>query len=720
MGRLEFSFEVACLAAFAAIAGQGGELRWEPLREPGCGGAIVSVAVSPHNPRHIVSGGDMLGTAVSFDGGESWTPGMGLPSYEMATPTFHPTRKDELWIGSCMGPFLSRDGGRTWQGRRKGMPAPCPWKYTAMIEKVLVSPKRPSRLLAFGGTSRRWGTCGTMGAVWLSDNDGDEWKRVGTITEKGFTTNEVKGANIVKAWWSPGRNPRVHIFADGVGWFSSPDGTRDWRRHKVVGLPGTLADITMHPKDPKIVWAVVASGEPGADGKRTPGAIWRSVDGGRTFRPSDNGIEKIADAHPRIVTNFGEIEVSPVSPHRLYVSDYGWRASSVWVSDDGGASWRRGCARWTLKTACYAGPACRIAASASEPDVAYAYNSEYVIKTTDGGKTWTDMTSYNPDPEKKDHWRGRGWNGWCSRNVVFNPYRKGQSIVQAMDAARAWVSDDGLRSWHYAHGGMAPWCGGDGAAFSRDGTIYVTSGQRGGNCGILVSRDGGSTWRARHGADCGLPELSAGSYGGVWVDPDDGKRAFVVFGDALYRTEDGGETWRLDPVLGMAGEFTVDPTRPDRFYVKNGKGMFETKDWRTFRSLGFDSLSEGGISCDARGRVLACRGRTGDRKLRGLWRYDNATGAWSRLIDEPLACAVATDPSDPTRIILTTSDNPYHDFAGGHGVWISSDDGRTWKEANDGLHIRRLTCVAFDPFDPELVVAGTSGGGFVKARWSKK
>ena len=104
------------------------------------------------------------------------------------------------------------------------------------------------------------------------------------------------------------------------------------------------------------------------------------------------------------------------------------------MSDDGGAFWRRGCARWTLKTACYAGPACRIVASTSEPDVAYAYNSEYVIKTTDGGKTWTDMTSYNPDPEKKDHWRGRGWNGWCSRNVVFNPYRKGQSTVQAMDA----------------------------------------------------------------------------------------------------------------------------------------------------------------------------------------------------------------------------------------------------------------------------------------------
>ena len=705
---------VVCLSASAA-------LRWEPLYEPGCGGAIVSVAVSPHNPQHVVSGGDMLGTAASFDGGESWRPGMGLPSYEMATPTFHPTRADELWIGSCMGPFVSRDGGLTWQGRRNGLPAPCPWKYTAMVEKVLVDPARPARLLAFGGSSRRWGTCATMGAVWLSENGGDAWRRLGTITADGFTTNDVKGANLVKAWWGAEKTPWAHVFAAGVGWFSSVDGGLTWRRRKVAGLPGALAGVTTHPTDPNVVWGVVAPGEPGADGKRTPGAIWRSDDRGRTFRPSDAGIDKIADAHPRIVTNFGEIEVSQSNPNRLYVSDLGWRAASIWVSDDGGASWRRGCARWTLETACYAGPSCRIAASPTEPDVAYAYNSEYVLKTTDGGRTWADMTAVRPDPAKPDHWRGRGWNGWCSQRITFNPYRKGQSVVQAMDAARGWISDDGLKSWHYAHGGVAPWCGGVGAAFAKDGTIYLTSGQRGANCGVLVSRDGGATWRAWHGAACGLPAFGDGAYGDVWVDPDDGTRAFVVFGDALYRTADGGETWARDATVAQAGAFVVDPTKPTRFYVRNRQGVFVTEDdWKTFRPLDFDGESEGRIFCDARGRLLACRGRVGDPARRGLWRHDPATGGWTRLHDDALACAVAADPTDPTRLVLTTMDNPYHDFAGGHGVWVSADDGRTWTAANDGLYVRRLTCVAFDPFDPERLVAGTSGGGFVTTRWPKR
>ena len=155
-------------AACFFLASSATGIVWTPLREPGCGGAIVSVAVSPHDSRHLVSGGDMLGTAASFDGGENWTPGLGLPTYEMATPTFHPFRTNEVWIGSCAGPMVSRDGGRTWESRREGMPKPCRWKYTALIEKILVDRSSPRRLLAFGGSSRRWGNfakCKTLGAV---------------------------------------------------------------------------------------------------------------------------------------------------------------------------------------------------------------------------------------------------------------------------------------------------------------------------------------------------------------------------------------------------------------------------------------------------------------------------------------------------------------------------------------------------------------------------
>ncbi|MBR1921764.1 MAG: hypothetical protein IJ829_07170, partial [Kiritimatiellae bacterium] len=52
--------------AATALAGGPGALSWRPLLEPGVGGAIVSVEVSPHDRSHLVAGGDMLGAAASF------------------------------------------------------------------------------------------------------------------------------------------------------------------------------------------------------------------------------------------------------------------------------------------------------------------------------------------------------------------------------------------------------------------------------------------------------------------------------------------------------------------------------------------------------------------------------------------------------------------------------------------------------------------------------
>ena len=43
----------------------------------------------------------------------------------------------------------------------------------------------------------------------------------------------------------------------------------------------------------------------------------------------------------------------------------------------------------------------------------------------------------------------------------------------------------------------------------------------------------------------------------------------------------------------------------------------------------------------------------------------------------------------------------------------------TWERADEGLPVRRATCVAFDPFDSETIVVGTSGGGFFRARWPR-
>jgi hypothetical protein len=81
-------------------------ITWQPLYEPGSGGAITAVAVSPHDPKHLITLGDMLGVATSFDGGDSWRPTFGFMSYEFSGGvTYHPTERNTVWIASATWPL---------------------------------------------------------------------------------------------------------------------------------------------------------------------------------------------------------------------------------------------------------------------------------------------------------------------------------------------------------------------------------------------------------------------------------------------------------------------------------------------------------------------------------------------------------------------------------------------------------------------------------------
>ena len=66
-----------------------------------------------------------------------------------------------------------------------------------------------------------------------------------------------------------------------------------------------------------------------------------------------------------------------------------------------------------------------------------------------------------------------------------------------------------------------------------------------------------------------------------------------------------------------------------------------------------------------------------------------------------------------------TNQNPYLDFCGATGVWLSSDAGKTCSVQNDGLGMLRGYAIAFNPHDPEQLIFGTQGSGFFVARWPR-
>ena len=126
----ELARHIMCVVSFALAAAEAQpSITWTPLREPGSGGRLTSMAVSPHDSMHVLLGGDMLGIGVSFDRGDSWQATFGLLNWEIADFTFHPSKSNVVWAATMGGPYISRDRGVTWECRRTVCPT---WPTTTI------------------------------------------------------------------------------------------------------------------------------------------------------------------------------------------------------------------------------------------------------------------------------------------------------------------------------------------------------------------------------------------------------------------------------------------------------------------------------------------------------------------------------------------------------------------------------------------------------------
>ena len=65
-------FPLLCAMKTRAHGGQTASLDWKPLYEPGSGGWMTGMRISPHDSKRILLSGDMLGVGLSTDGGRSW------------------------------------------------------------------------------------------------------------------------------------------------------------------------------------------------------------------------------------------------------------------------------------------------------------------------------------------------------------------------------------------------------------------------------------------------------------------------------------------------------------------------------------------------------------------------------------------------------------------------------------------------------------------------
>ena len=419
-------------------------------------------------------------------------------------------------------------------------------------------------------------------------------------------------------------------------------------KYRLVGpfRGGRATGVTGVPGDPDTFYFGAASG-----------GLWKTTDGGLTWKPL---WDKFPEASPAV----GAIAVAPSNPNILYVGtgETNIRGNVVtgnglYKSTDAGKTWNFAGLRDTQVIG-------RIIVDPKDPNRLFAAalghpfgpNSERgIFRSTDGGKTWAKVLYVDDKTGGVD--------------VAFQPGNPRVMYAGMWQAYRKpWIMESG----------------GPGSGFYK-------------------SVDGGSTWTRLTGN--GLPE---GILGRVNVAPTvDPNRIYAMIEakkGGLYRTDDGGKTWKLindkNQYRQRAWYFNTvfaDPKKPDTVYVLNTALYRSTDAGKTFKNLHTPHGDDHELWIDPTDPKRMINGNDGGATI-----TVNGGETWSSEMNQPTAqfYHIATDNQFPYRLYGDQQDNSSVSIASaGRDGGVGIED---YYEVGGG----ESRYIVPDPADPNIVYAG--------------
>jgi photosystem II stability/assembly factor-like uncharacterized protein len=473
---------------------------------------------------------------------------------------------------------------------------------------------------------------------------------------------------------SASRPLEYYFGATGGGLWKTTDGGITWRPvSDKFFSSSSVGAVAVAESNPDILY--VGMGETQLRGNIIQGdGVYKSTDGGKSF--THLGLER--------TLAISRIRVHPANPDIVYVAalgdPYGANPErGVFKSSDGGTTWTKSLFR-NDKTG-----AVDLAIDPKNPDTIYAGLWEVfrtphslssggpgsgLFKTTDGGARWTELTRNTGLPESVWGKVGVSVSGADSNRVYAIIEAAEGGVFLSDDAGQNWrrVNEDRRlrqRAFYYTRVYADP--------RERD-TVYIL------NTGFYRSTDAGKSITAIR-----VPHVDNHD---LWIAPNDPQRMINSNDGGANVSSNGGESW-TDQDFPTAQFYNVITTAHVPYHVC---GAQQDNSTACLSSAGDGSLYDVGggesgyIAPDPEdtdvfyagsygGFLTRINRRTGERRAINVW-PDNPMGFSAGDIKERFQWTypIVIGPTEPNTLYATSQH-----------VWKSVDEGQSWHRISPDL-----------------------------------